>query len=107
MIKTIINKHMKKLATLSKIGYAAGVYGCSQEYFLITYTTETRIEHFFVKGLYGEEERAMHEMEKLGYEVSWGASCSPQFKGEDRRRMEKLAMYSGGIEEYMNGNNNK
>ena len=57
---------MKKYTTI-KVGYTAGVYGCSGEYFttiIIDGDKHTSICHY---GMYGSEERVNQALNDLGY----------------------------------------
>jgi hypothetical protein len=57
---------MKQFTTI-KVGYTAGIYGCSNEYFttiIINGSKHTSISHY---GMYGSEERVNHALMDRGY----------------------------------------
>lgn len=57
---------MKKYTTI-KVGYSAGVYGCSAEYFttiIIDGEKTSSISHY---GMYGSEERVNHVLDEAGF----------------------------------------
>jgi len=57
---------MKSFTTL-KVGYTAGIYGCSGEYFttiIINGSKKRSINHY---GLYGSEERVSQALKARGY----------------------------------------
>lgn len=57
---------MKQFTTI-KVGYTAGVYGCSGEYFTTIFVDGKKhgsISHY---GMYGSEERVNRALKDLGY----------------------------------------
>jgi hypothetical protein len=58
---------MKKFTTI-KVGYTAGVYGCSGEYFLTIIMREAEMFHVYHYGMYGSEERVNAVLKSAGYE---------------------------------------
>jgi len=58
---------MKKFSTI-KVGYTAGVYGCSGEYFLTIIMRDTEMFHVYHYGMYGSEERVNAVLKNAGYE---------------------------------------
>jgi len=57
--------------TIIKIGYSAGVYGCSNEYFTTIITNSSGKNKGMLSisfyGMYGAEERISAELRKRGY----------------------------------------
>ncbi len=70
-----------KLFTTIKIGYSAGVYGCSGEYFTTIYTNGSHAESFHFSGMYGAEERVNSTMRDKGYKECY----TPSFFGRVTR----------------------
>ncbi len=60
-----------KSCTIVKIGYTAGIYGNTGEYFSCFYTKGGIIKSFIFYGQYGVEERFSNAMKKKGYKVTW------------------------------------
>ena len=64
-----------KIYTINKIGYTAGVYGCSGEYFnciaIDTEKSERGFIGFTFSGMYGAESRVSEALKKLGYESKY------------------------------------
>lgn len=69
---------MKKTFTIIKVGYTAGIYGCSNEYFTAIYTTEKDsfygLDSISFYGMYGAEERISKAFNKLGYNNNYTPS---------------------------------
>ena len=61
---------MKTFSTM-KIGYTAGIYGCSGEYFQTIVTTEKGLEGFIHYGMYGSEDRVNNALKEKGYTETW------------------------------------
>jgi hypothetical protein len=61
-----------KYFTIQKIGYTAGIYGCSGEYFSLIITDgatkDKYIRQYFFSGMYGPEERIAGILKQAGYE---------------------------------------
>jgi hypothetical protein len=57
--------------TIQKIGYTAGIYGCSNEYFSLVITDDTDkdnwIQQYIFSGMYGPEDRIAGIMKEAGY----------------------------------------
>lgn len=73
---------MKQFTTI-KIGYTAGIYGCSGEYFttvIINGKKNTSISHY---GMYGSEERVNDALKFKGYKEFYTPSNYGQLKGKD------------------------
>jgi len=61
-----------KYFTIQKIGYTAGIYGCSGEYFSLVITnteadTDKWITQHIFYGMYGAEQRIAGIMKEAGY----------------------------------------
>lgn len=56
-----------KQFTITKIGYTAGIYGCSGEYFLCILSTKEGMRSFNFYGMYGVEQRVSGHLRELGY----------------------------------------
>ena len=59
---------MKKQFTIIKVGYSAGIYGCSAEYFTTIWVDQTGLNAFHFQGLYGTEDRVARMFKDKGYE---------------------------------------
>lgn len=57
---------MKQFTTI-KIGYTAGVYGCSNEYFTTILVNGNKHDSVTFYGMYGAEERVNRALEERGY----------------------------------------
>lgn len=57
---------MKKYTTI-KVGYTAGIYGCSGEYFTTIVLTGDDVNVFNYSGRYGAEERVGRALNDAGY----------------------------------------
>ena len=62
--------------TIIKVGYTAGVYGCSGEYFNAIWTTAEGLQSYRFYGMYGAEERISELFKKHGYKENY---CSSQY----------------------------
>lgn len=64
-----------KTFTIIKTGYTAGIYGCSNEYFVCIYSKGREMHNFLFHGMYGAEERVARAMKDKGfvdcYTPSW------------------------------------
>ena len=78
---------MKQFTTV-KIGYSAGVYGCSGEYFTTIYNNGTKTGSFSFGGLYGSEERIAREMVKKGFKEYYTQSFYGQMKGYETKYIQ-------------------
>lgn len=56
-----------KTYTTIKVGYTAGVYGCSGEYFITIITRGDEMFHVYHYGMYGSEERVNSVLKNAGY----------------------------------------
>lgn len=62
----------RKLAIMSKVGYSAGVYGCSNEFFALTIITVSLMgtianTNLNFKGLYGSDARVKELLKSKGF----------------------------------------
>lgn len=57
-----------KQFTILKVGYTAGLYGCSGEYFNCILTDDKGMRSFQFYGMYGVEERIARALKERGYE---------------------------------------
>ena len=78
---------MKSFA-ITKVGYSAGVYGCSGEYFLIIYTKDGELKSMCLNGMYGSEDRVADEFIKLGYKKNYIWNDYSQCKSRDMKSFE-------------------
>lgn len=56
-----------KWFTLPKVGYTAGVYGCSNEYFHLIAFDGERVHNYTLAGMYGAEDRVAQALKDKGY----------------------------------------
>lgn len=61
----------KKMITTVKVGYSAGIYGCTNEYFTTTIVTPTGLQSLQFKGLFGTESRIEAIFKNAGYETHY------------------------------------
>ena len=73
---------MKKEFTIIKVGYTAGIYGCSNEYFTCVHFNGKDHGTFSFYGMYGAEERIAHAMTERGYIQFY----TPSFYGKMTRK---------------------
>lgn len=93
---------MKKYFGIIKTGYSAGIYGCSNEYFVCIYTDKDRLNSFAFKGMYGVENRIEEAMKNKGYIYSYIPTQFGQIKGSDKNWCGFL--YENKAIEYINKN---
>jgi hypothetical protein len=74
----------KKYFGIIKVGYSAGLVGCTNEFFVCIYTGKEKMESFGFKGMYGVEDRVREIMQGRGYEYSYIPSQFGQIKGRDK-----------------------
>jgi hypothetical protein len=79
-----------KTFTIIKIGYTAGIYGCSGEYFTAIYSKKGSKEEnqyhtnsFHFSGMYGAEERVSAAFKDKGYKEEYTQSHYGQLKRKD------------------------
>lgn len=78
-----------KTFTIIKVGYTAGIYGCSGEYFTCIITNSEDTDHqyntnsFHFYGMYGPEERVAEVLKGKGYKDLYTQSHYGQLKRRD------------------------
>ncbi len=94
-MKTFIN---------TKIGYSAGVYGCSGEYFkLVTCGDKPLILHY--KGMYGVEDRVANVLKDAGFNEIYVGNRYGQLKGEERKGFLSEMEAIKEVGNWLKGNN--
>ena len=73
---------MKQFTTI-KVGYTAGVYGCSNEFFTTIIVDERGITSFSFKGMYGPEDRVAMALKAKGYDHKYTPSDFGQMKARE------------------------
>lgn len=92
---------MTKSFTIIKIGYTAGIYGCSGEYFNVFITGAPRkkkentdfFRGFFFQGMYGAEQRVAGALKAKGYTEKYSQSVYGQLKRKDIPKGRFLSEY--------------
>lgn len=72
-----------KSIMISKIGYTAGIYGCTNEYFKVIAITGEKTDSFILYGMYGAEDRLMRYFTEAGYNREHTPSVYGQLKRND------------------------
>jgi hypothetical protein len=80
---------MKKFTTL-KVGYTAGAYGCSGEYFTTIVLTGDNVRVFNFYGMYGADERVNRLLKDAGYESFYTPSDFGKMTQKDVRARGKF-----------------
>ena len=75
-------KTKNKFSTI-KVGYSAGIYGCSNEYFTTIIFRDGEVFSLSHKGLYGSEERINALLRDAGYENKYVPSTFGKMKSSD------------------------
>lgn len=75
---------MTKFTTI-KVGYTAGVYGCSGEYFTTVIIDGSDTYTLNFSGMYGAEERISSALKALGYESFYTPSNFGKMVRNDTR----------------------
>lgn len=73
--------------TIIKVGYSAGIYGCSAEYFTAIWIDNTGLNSFHFQGLYGTEERIAKEFKDKGYQQGWTSQEYGKLTRKDNIKM--------------------
>lgn len=98
---------MKKFTTL-KVGYTAGVYGCSGEYFTTIVLNDDDVRVFNYYGMYGTEERIARLLKDAGYDSFYTPSDFGKMTQKDVRARGKFWQdeYTAAetVTNYLNGN---
>ena len=84
-----MNKDMKNF-TMRKIGYTAGVYGCTGEYFAVQVNEGEGVKSFVFHGLYGADYRVAGELKAQGYAEKYVPSVYGKLTRND---IPKKAVY--------------
>lgn len=74
-----------KQFTIIKVGYTAGVYGNTGEYFNCIFFDKKGMDNFFFMGQYGAEDRISAQMQKLGYEYNHSGSRYGKLTRDDTK----------------------
>jgi hypothetical protein len=77
---------MNKLFTIIKVGYSAGIYGCSGEYFFAIIIKDGKIECIKFSGMYGADERIERELKDKGYIYQYIGSDFGKMTRNDYKR---------------------
>lgn len=99
-------KNNLKIFTISKVGYSAGVYGCSGEYFILTYTKKDENNSIILKSIgietmYGGEYRVKEILLDNGYVECYNYLNYGQVKARDYKNF----MREYGAIEYLKNDN--
>lgn len=81
----------KKQFTILKVGYTAGIYGCSNEYFNCIYTDNEGMHSIPFYGMYGAEQRLERVLNDKGYEY--------QYIHTDFGKMKSREVWKGFVSE--------
>jgi len=89
---------MTKTFTIYKVGYTAGIYGCSGEYFNVIITgvknpNEYYTDGFFFQGMYGVQERVSSVLKDAGYKEIYTQSVYGQLRRKDIPKGRFLSEY--------------
>lgn len=95
---------MKQYAVI-KVGYTAGVYGCSGEYFNCIFFDENGLQNFCFSGMYGADGRVKEEMNNKGYEQKYLISDFGKMttRGNDRIAKGRFMSEHKAVEYIKNG----
>jgi hypothetical protein len=72
-----------KQFTIIKIGYTAGIYGCSNEYFTLIISNKWGMRYLTFYGMYGAEERVSRVIEEYGYKKHYTNSIYGRMTRKD------------------------
>ena len=89
--------------TIIKIGYSSGVYGCSNEFFVCTYSTPTKFGSFHFNGMYGTEERISRTLTDKGFKAYYTPSRFGKLTGEDKRHAERWGLSEEQAVKFVDG----
>ena len=92
---------MKQFTTI-KIGYTAGIYGCSNEYFTTIMSNGKKHDTFTFYGMYGAEERISRAMQDKGYTEYYTPSVYGRLVRNDIP--QKMVMSEYSAIEHINNN---
>lgn len=74
-----------KQFTITKTGYTAGVYGCTNEYFTLITSNKDGMESYIFSGMYGVESRVRDILKENGYEEYYSYSNYGRLTRKDVR----------------------
>lgn len=69
--------------SITKIGYTADVYGCSNEYFKVFIQNGETSETYILSGMYGDEHNISEYLRDLGYKKIYMNMPYSRFKKKD------------------------
>lgn len=72
-----------KIFTTIKVGYTAGICGCTGEYFNTIIVTDRGIENILYYGMFGADERINALLKEQGFEQKYVRSDFGQMKKKD------------------------
>ena len=89
---------MQKTFTIYKVGYTAGVYGCSGEYFNciingVPKPNDYHTDGFFFEGMFGVQSRVASVLKDAGYKEMYTQSVYGQLKRKDIPKGRFLSEY--------------
>ncbi len=79
--------------TIIKVGYTAGIYGCSGEYFHCLIDNGKDLLSLFFQGMYGADERIAKELQEKGYQNIYSQSVFGQLRKNDIPKNRFLSEY--------------
>lgn len=91
-----------KQFTIIKIGYTAGVYGCTGEYFTTLVIDGNKHYSFTFEGMYGAEERISRTLKELGFDEFYTTSIYGRLTRKDIPKKCVFSEYTA-IEHIKNG----
>ena len=84
---------MKQFTTI-KVGYTAGIYGCTNEYFTTIMSNGKKHDTFTFYGNYGAEERISRAMQDKGFAEYYTPSIYGQLHRNDIPQKMVMSEYS-------------
>jgi len=82
-----------KQFSIIKIGYTAGIYGCSGEYFTCITVNGKGTNSFIFEGLYGAESRVAEILKERGYTEKWVNSLYGKLTRKDIPKKAVISEY--------------
>lgn len=95
-----LKMNSNKWFTIIKVGYSAGIYGCSGEYFTCIYFDGNAPKSIHFSGMYGAEERVSRLLQDAGYTAIYTQSFFGRMTRKDTTK-NMLSEYTA-IEELKN-----
>ena len=97
-----------KAYTNIKVGYSAGVYGCTGEYFsLLIIHSNGEYDTVHYHGLYGSEYRVVEPLKAKGYKPLYLQSNYGRLTGEDKKPFIHETTALNKVKEFMKGKHGK